>query len=60
MITRCRSRAYQEGWAGRRRWYRCRKCDDKFQVDVREPLPESERLCPQCRGQVDLREQKGG
>lgn len=27
----------------------CRKCDNKFQVDTREPLPEDFRICPECR-----------
>jgi hypothetical protein len=43
-----RSREYVEGWLGRRRWYRCRKCGDKYMVDTRDPVPERERFCPKC------------
>lgn len=46
-----RSRAAKEGgWLGRKRWYRCRKCDSRFMVDTGKPLPEDERICPACRG----------
>ncbi len=44
-----RSRRAREGWAGRRRNYKCRKCGSKFQVDTRSPLPEDARLCRNCR-----------
>ena len=46
-----RSRSAREGgWLGVKRNYRCRKCDARFQVDTLNPLPEDERLCPDCRG----------
>ena len=45
--SRC---ATEGGWLGRKRNYRCRKCDKMFQVDTLEPLPEDERLCEDCRG----------
>lgn len=44
-------RAREGGWLGRRRNYRCRKCDAMFQVDTRFPLPEDRKLCPDCRGE---------
>lgn len=48
MRTTTRCREYREGWLGRRRNYLCRKCGNKFQVDTRNPLPESDRICPSC------------
>jgi hypothetical protein len=50
-----RSRAYREGWLGRRRTYRCRTpgCPNKFQVDTRNPLPEKMRVCPDCREKAE-------
>lgn len=49
--VKSRSRAAREGgWLGRRRNYRCRQCGEKFQVDIRDPIPETERICPECRG----------
>ncbi len=44
-----RSRAAREGgWLGRRRWYKCRKCGERFKVDTREPLPINLRYCNAC------------
>jgi len=45
----CRSREYVEGWLGRRRTYKCRKCGEKFRVDAMRPLPTKERICPRCK-----------
>lgn len=44
-----RTREYKEGWLGRRRTYHCTECNDKFQVDTLNPLPNIERVCPACR-----------
>lgn len=46
--TTTRSREYREGKISRRRTYRCRKCGEKFQEDRLSPLPENERICPDC------------
>jgi len=43
-----RSRAYREGWIGRRRTYKCRGCGVKVQVDTLGPMPEKERFCQIC------------
>lgn len=44
------SRAAREGgWTGRRRWYRCRKCNAKLKVDVAKPLSGEDRICPECK-----------
>lgn len=43
-----RSREYTQGWLGRRRWYKCRNCGEKFQVDTLNALPEAERTCRTC------------
>ena len=43
-----RSREYVEGWLGRRRWYKCRSCGQKFPVDTLNPLPEADRTCRPC------------
>jgi len=48
MQTETRSRSFREGRQGRRRTYKCRECDNKFQVDTLNPLPISERFCPPC------------
>ena len=48
MKTETRSRAVKEGWQGRRRTYKCRECDNKFQVDTLSPLPIKDRFCPSC------------
>ncbi len=45
--TRCRE--YREGWLGRRRSYTCRECGIKFEEDKLSPLPEIDRVCPDCR-----------
>ncbi len=45
--SRCREKV--EGWLGRKRWYKCRECGRKFQVDTLGPLPISDRVCPLCR-----------
>jgi hypothetical protein len=47
----CRSRQCLEGVFSRRRTYRCRKCDSRFQVDCLNPLPEEDRLCQVCQGE---------
>lgn len=44
-----RNREYREGWLGRRRTYQCRECGIKFQTDILNPLPEIDRVCPDCR-----------
>jgi len=44
---RTQSREYREGWTGRRRNYKCRKCGIKFQHDGQQ-LPEDSRICPPC------------
>jgi len=44
-----KSRAYREGWQGRRRTYRCRECGVKYQVDTLNPIPTKERICPFCQ-----------
>lgn len=49
MRSNCRSREYREGWIGRRRNYRCRRCGKKYQVDTRDPVPEKLRICPVCQ-----------
>jgi hypothetical protein len=51
-----RSRAYREGWLGRRRTYKCHTlgCPNKFQVDTRNPLPLKDRFCPECKGKHTL------
>lgn len=49
MITTTRSRECKEGWGGRRRNYICIECHTKFQVDTLSPLPQIERVCPNCR-----------
>ena len=53
MQTETRTRAYRDGWRGRRRWYKCRQCNEKFQVDTRDPLPKAERICSICKGKGD-------
>lgn len=55
IVSRAR-RAKEGGWMGRRRWYRCRKCDKHFMVDTGKPLPEEDRLCPECRGNIQIHE----
>ncbi|MDD5339295.1 MAG: hypothetical protein WC329_01820 [Candidatus Omnitrophota bacterium] len=47
MYNNCRSRERIEGWAGRRRNYKCRKCSNKFQHDGNK-LPAGARICPEC------------
>ncbi len=48
-----RSRCAREGgWLGRKRIYRCRKCDSRFQVDTLNPLPEEDRICPSCKSEA--------
>jgi hypothetical protein len=47
--TTCRMHEYLEGWIGRRRTYKCRKCQAKFQVDTLNPLPIAKRICPICK-----------
>jgi len=42
-----RRREVREGWTGRRRWYRCRVCGDKFLHDGFR-LPENARICGAC------------
>lgn len=42
-----KSRAYKEGWAGRRRNYKCRGCGEKFCYDGGQ-LPEYLRFCDKC------------
>lgn len=49
--TRCRE--YREGRISRRRTYRCRQCPNKFQVDTLKPLPEYDRICPECKTKND-------
>ncbi len=49
MRTQSRCRAYREGVLSRLHTYKCRGCGQKFQVDVRGPLPEKERICGRCR-----------
>jgi len=48
MQVKTRSRAYREGWQGRKRNYKCRKCGEKFQYDGLQ-LPVDLRICPKCR-----------
>ncbi|MBA7579557.1 hypothetical protein ES708_21428 [subsurface metagenome] len=45
--SRCREKI--EGWRGRRRWYKCRQCGERFQRDLRDSLPEKERICEVCK-----------
>ncbi len=49
MINYSRCREKMEGRRGRRRTYRCRKCQTKFRVDLLRPLPIKERICPDCK-----------
>lgn len=49
-----RSREYRQGWLGRRRTYRCRECGNKFQEDRMEPMPEYNRVCPDCRRRTSV------
>jgi hypothetical protein len=42
-----RSRGFREGWTGRRRWYKCRKCGENFQHDG-FGLPKKARICIDC------------
>lgn len=44
-----RSRQHREGWLGRKKNYICRECHQPFQVDTLNPLPEIDRVCPDCR-----------
>lgn len=37
------------GRLGRRRTYPCTECKLKFQVETLNPLPEIERVCPECK-----------
>ena len=46
--TKCRE--YIEGRIGRYRWYVCNECGDKLKVFSRQPVPEKERLCNECKG----------
>ena len=49
--TGSRSRAAREGgWKGTRRWYKCRRCGKPFLKDIKETLPEKEKVCPACKG----------
>ncbi len=41
------ARAYREGWTGRRRTYKCRKCHIKYQHDGHK-VPPKARICPKC------------
>ena len=41
-------REYKEGWQGRRRYYWCLSCGQKFMVDTRVTLPQKSRLCDEC------------
>lgn len=45
--SRCREKT--EGWLGRRRTYTCTECSAKFQTDTLNPLPEIDRVCPDCK-----------
>lgn len=47
-----RRREYREAWLGRRRTYSCRECEEKFQEDRLSPLPEIDRVCPECRART--------
>lgn len=49
-----RSRAYREGWQGRRRCYHCRECGVKFQADILSPLSEIDKVCPECRNHTTV------
>ncbi len=41
------AREYREGWTGRRRTYKCRKCSTKYQHDGFK-VPLKARICPGC------------
>lgn len=60
MINTSRSRQKMEGWIGRRRTYRCRQCNLKFQVDTLNPLPIKDRICPECKDYAYLFVDKDG
>jgi hypothetical protein len=53
MREQTRSRAYREGWGGRRRNYKCRipGCGNKFQHDGNQ-LPPKARICYECRNNL--------
>lgn len=54
MQNESQSRACREGWLGRRRTYRCRKCKDKFRVDTLKPLPLDKRICNKCSQEINV------
>jgi DNA-directed RNA polymerase subunit RPC12/RpoP len=43
-----RSRYERENWLGRRRWYKCIKCGNKFMHDSAYSLPKKARICNTC------------
>ena len=49
MQVTTRRREYREGAVGRRRTYRCRKRDNKYQIESLGSLPIGDRVCPECR-----------
>ncbi len=46
-LSHCREKA--EGSIGRRRTYSCTECQNNFQEDRLNPLPDIDKVCPKCR-----------
>jgi len=51
-LSRCREKT--GNWLGRRKNYICRECQTQFQVDTISPLPDIDRVCPDCKARTSV------